>query len=47
MNKEEAIKILTRIMNNNFYGGEVQMACKMAIESLQILPSNLDEAQIK
>ena len=46
MNKAEAIEILTRIMNNNFYGGEVQTACKMGIEALSLLPipSNLDEA---
>ncbi len=46
MTKEEAIEILTRITNNNFYGGEVQTACRMGIEALSkpSLPSNLDDA---
>lgn len=49
MTNEVAVKILTRIMNNNFYGCEVQMACKMAIETLSkpSLPSNLDEAEFE
>lgn len=46
MTKEEAKQILERIMNNNFYGGEIQTACKMGIEALSqpSLPFNLDEA---
>ena len=45
MTKEEAIEILTGITNNNFYGGEVQTACRMGIEALSSsLPSVLGEA---
>ena len=46
MTKEEATEILTRITNNNFYGGEVQAACRMGIKALSqpSLPSVLDEA---
>ena len=46
MKREEAIKVLERIMNNNFYGGEVQTVCKMGIDALSqpSLPSDLDEA---
>ena len=45
MTKDEAIDILHRISEDNFYGTHVQEACKMAVEALSkcALPSNLDE----
>lgn len=46
MTKEKAIDILRKISEDNFYGNQVQKACKMGIEALskRVLPAVLDEA---
>jgi len=46
MTKEEAIDILRKMSEDNFYGNHVQEACRMGIEALskRVLPAVLDEA---